>query len=193
MIYKKLFIHIMSIILQTFLLIGCSSTPEQVMPMTEQTSVPAEQTYPINEETTPPADPITTQVEDNSLTPEVPKVWSEDFENENLEGWDTWAGDGGFHVENGILTSTARGDLFHISSTLFGTWSFDLYINANDKGATHEFRFTEGITNFQSLEVRQFENSQIWLTTQKDDGEAFRSYMDLGEKLEGWHHFDITK
>ncbi len=193
MVHKKFFIFIMSMILQVFMLMGCSSTPEQVMPTTEQTSVPTDQTYPTIEETSLPADPITPPVEDNSPTPEVSKVWSDDFEDENLDGWDTWNADGSFYVENGILTSTLRGDLSHLSSILFGTWSFDLYIDPNDSGATHEFRFTEGVTNFQNLEIRQFQNTQIWITTQNDYSETFRTYVDLGEKLEGWHHFDITK
>ncbi len=55
------------------------------------------------------------------------------------------------------------------------------------------FRFTEGVFNFQNLEVNQFDNTQIWITTQRDDDGIFQSYVDLGEKIDGWHHFDITK
>lgn len=193
MIHKKFCILILSVILPVFLLIGCSSAPEKVAPTTEQISVPVEQTNPPVEETSPPADLAVTPVEDASPTPEIPKIWSDDFEDKNLDEWETWYQDGEFYVENGILTSTVRGDLSHPSSTLFGTWRFDLYLNADDKGATHEFRFTEGVINFQNLEVKQFENTQIWLTTQKDDAETFRTFVDLGEKIEGWHHFDITK
>ena len=193
MIHKKFFIYIFLIGLQVFLLIGCSSTPGQVITTTEQSSIPVEQTYPTMEETFTPVESNTPPVDDITSTPEVPKVWSEDFEDESLDGWDTWAADGGFYIENGILTSTLRGDLSHLSSILFGTWSFDLYIDPNDKGSTHEFRFTEGTTDFQNLEIRQFQNTQIWITTQKDYSETFHTFVDLGEKLEGWHHFDITK
>ena len=68
MIHKNFYFFIVSMILFSFLLIGCRSTPEQVVPTTEQASVPAEQMYPIIEETSPPVDPITPQVEDISPT-----------------------------------------------------------------------------------------------------------------------------
>lgn len=119
-------------------------------------------------------------------------VWSEDFEGGDLAEWETWWQDGEFIIENGILTSTIGGDLKHESTIRFGTWSFDLLLDEN-KGSTHEFRFTEGTYNFQNMEVKQYENTQIWITTQRDGAEPIQTYWDLGEPLTGWHHFDIKK
>ena len=125
-------------------------------------------------------------VEDDSI------VWSDDFEDGELDGWDVWWQKGIYSIDDGILTIKTGGDLYHESSVLNGTWSFDLFLDDNSD-TTHEFRFTEGTYNFQNLEVKQAENTQIWITTQRDDGEAIPSHVDLGEKLSGWHHFDITR
>ena len=39
-----------------------------------------------------------------------------------------------------------------------------------------------------------FDHESIkWLTTQKDNSETFRTFVDLGRIVNGWHHFDITK
>jgi len=125
-------------------------------------------------------------VEDDSI------VWSDDFEDGELDGWDVWWQKGIYSIDDGILTIKTGGDLYHESSVLNGTWSFDLFLDDNSD-TTHEFRFTEGTYNFQNLEVKQAENTQIWVTTQRDDGEAIPSHVDLGKKLSGWHHFDITR
>lgn len=184
---KRMCLVIVGLILQVSLLASCQSTIQPTTPIPNQSP-----TTEVSQVTVTEA-PQVTETEEILPTSDWPTSWSENFEDENLEGWVTWSADGGFFIENGILTSSQRGDLSHPSPTLFGTWSFDLYINANDKGSTHEFRFTEGIINFQNLEVKQFDNTQIWITTQKDDDGIFRSFVDLGEKIDGWHHFDITK
>lgn len=125
-------------------------------------------------------------------TPDPSIVWSDDFDDKELEGWDTWFENGRFFIEDGVLTSTRAGDVYHTSTVSYGTWRFDLYLDDNT-GTTHEFRFTEGTYNFQNLEIKQTQNTQVWITTQKDGSEPVSSYLDLGEKLSGWHHFDITK
>lgn len=119
-------------------------------------------------------------------------VWSDDFDDGDLDGWDVWYQKGLYSVDDGVLTIKTGGDLYHKSTVLNGTWSFDLYLDDNSD-TTHEFRFTEGTNNFQNLEVKQAHNTQIWITTQRDDGEAIPSYIDLEERLAGWHHFDITR
>ncbi len=124
--------------------------------------------------------------------PDPSIVWSDDFEGKELDGWDTWFQNGRFYIDDGVLTSTRAGDVYHASTVQYGTWRFDLYLDDNT-GTTHEFRFTEGTYNFQSLEIEQTQNTQIWITTQRDGAEPISSYLDLGQKLSGWHHFDITK
>ena len=130
--------------------------------------------------------PGCSSVEDDSI------VWSDDFDDGELEGWEVWWQKGLYSIEDGVLIIKTGGDLYHESSVLNGTWSFDLFLDDNS-GTTHEFRFTEGTYNFQNLEVKQAENTQIWITTQRDDGEAIPSHVDLGEKISSWHHFDITR
>ncbi len=157
-------------------LIGCSTV--------EETLPPSAEPKPLANTMKPTPEPLTP-------TPEI-FIWTEDFDDENLEDWETWWQEGDFFVENGVLTSTVGGDLKHESSVLFGTWSFDLLLDENT-GSTHEFRFTEGTFNFQNMEIKQYQNTQIWITTQRDGAEPIQTFWDLGEKLTGWHHFDITK
>lgn len=184
---KRRYFVIVGLFLQMSLFASCQSAVQPTRPVQTENLSTDTPTVIATEA------PQVTETEEVLPTSDWPIVWSDNFEDENLDGWDTWNADGGFFIDNGILTSLRRGDLSHPSSTLFGTWSFDIYISADDKGSTHEFRFTEGITNFQNIEVKQFDNTQIWITTQKDDDGTFRTFVDLGEKLEGWHHFDITK
>jgi hypothetical protein len=119
-------------------------------------------------------------------------AWSDDFDDGDLDGWDVWYQKGLYSVDDGVLTIKTGGDLYQESTVLNGTWSFDLYFDNNSE-TTHEFRFTEGTYNFQNLEVKQAQNTQIWITTQRDDGDAIPSYVDLGERLSDWHHIDITR
>jgi hypothetical protein len=146
-----------SVTLLTFLLIGCSSTPETIPP-----------------------------------TPDMSIVWSDDFDDGDTDGWEPGWRRGEYFVENGVLSFATRADLAHPSTVLHGTWSFDVHIG-DDSGTTHEVRFTEGIYNYQMLEIKHSPNTQIWVSTQQDPGDPISSYVDLGEKLAGWHHFDITK
>jgi hypothetical protein len=119
-------------------------------------------------------------------------VWSDDFDDGDLEGWETWWKKGFYSTDDGVLSIKTGGDLYHESTVLTGTWSFDLYLD-NNLGTTHEFRFTESPFNFQNLEVKQNGTTQIWITTQRDGTIPKSSYLDLGEKVGGWHHFDISK
>jgi hypothetical protein len=118
-------------------------------------------------------------------------VWSDDFEDGNLDGWEIFYA-GNFWVDNGVLSSKTEGDLYHLSTVLSGTWSFDLYLISNP-GLTHEVQFTEGGTNYQMISVENNPNTQIWVTTQMDPEEEITSNIDLGEELTGWHHFDVTR
>ena len=118
-------------------------------------------------------------------------VWSDNFNESDLIGWETWWQEGLYSTENGVLSIKTGGDLYHESTVLTGTWSFDLYLD-NNSGTTHEFRFMEVINAFQNLEIKQDKNTQIWITTQVDPM-PLSSHVDLGEKLSGWHHFDITR
>ena len=144
-------------------LIGCSSATEIITPTPEQ---------------------ITS-------SPDLSIVWWDDFEDGNLDGWETFY-QGDFIVENGALSSSTGGDVYHLSSILFGTWSFDLHIDSSF-GLTNEVQFTEGGINYQLLSIKNSPNTQIWVSTQTDPDDPITSYVDLGEKIIGWHHFDITK
>lgn len=129
------------------------------------------------------------QVIETEPTPSI--VWSDDFEDGNLDGWDIFY-QGNFVAENGALSSKGEGDIYHLSTVLSGTWSFDLYL-ISDYGLTHEVQFTEGGTNYQMISVQNLPNTQIWISTQIDPEDARATTIDLGEILTGWHHFDITR
>ena len=148
--YNRLLLIFITILLQSFLLLGCAAPPD----------------------------------------PSI--VWSDDFDGKALDGWEPLFQNGRFFIDDGVLTATRAGDVYHSSTVLYGTWRFDLYLDDNT-GTTHEFRFTEGTYNFQNLEIKQSQNTQVWITTQKDGSEPISSFLDLGQKLSGWHHFDITK
>jgi hypothetical protein len=182
------------VIVILFIMTGCQSEKgqetEAVNAPESTTKVEESAVTALTSELTPTPDPPPSE-ELMTPTPEL-VIWSENFEDENLEGWATWWQEGEFYVDKGVLASTVGGDLMHESSVLFGTWSFDLLLDENT-GTTHEFRFTEGIYNFQSMEVKQFQNTQIWITTQKDGAMPIQTYWDLAEKITGWHHFDIKK
>ena len=118
-------------------------------------------------------------------------AWTDDFEDEDLDGWEVWY-QGNFIIDDGVLSSRAEGDIYHLSDVLFGTWSFDLYIDST-QGLLKEVQFTEGGTNYQMISIRNSPNTQIWISTQMDPNEPLSSSIDLGKILSGWHHFDVTK
>lgn len=127
------------------------------------------------------------------VTPDPSIVWSDDFEDGDAEGWETWWREGPYTVKRGELTFTGEGgDVAHSSDVLYGTWSFDIYIGEPAE-ISHEVRFTEGVYNYQLLEIRHAPDTQVWLSTQQDPNEPNSSSVDLGEQLSGWHHFDTTK
>lgn len=165
-------------------LTGCRPGTTASVVIEAEDDTPTPEIEPTTKPNTPTPEPMTP-------TPKL-TIWSESFDSESLEGWETWWQDGEFYVEDGVLTSTVGGDLKHESSILIGTWSFDLLLDENT-GTTHEFRFTEGGFNFQNMEVKQYQNTQIWITTQRDGAMPIQTYWDLAEKITGWHHFDITK
>jgi hypothetical protein len=127
------------------------------------------------------------------VTPDASVVWSDDFEDGDADGWTSfWVG-GEHPVKNGELTfAEGGGDVAHPSDVLYGTWSFDIYISEPAE-ISHEVRFTEGVYNYQLLEIRHAPNTQVWVSTQQDPNEPRTDSVDLGEQLSGWHHFDITK
>ena len=125
-------------------------------------------------------------------TPDTSIVWSDDFDDGDTDGWEPGWRRGEYSVDNGVLSFTTGADVAHPSTVLHGTWSFDVYIG-DDSGITHEVRFTEGIYNYQMLEIKHSPNTQIWVSTQQDPDKPISSYVDLGERITGWHHFDITK
>jgi hypothetical protein len=125
------------------------------------------------------------------LDPSV--VWSDDFEDGDAEGWETFWRAGEYVVKRGELTFTGEGgDVAHTSDVLYGTWSFDTYISDHPE-ISHEVRFTEGIYNYQLLEIRHAPDTLVWISTQQDPNVPNPSFVDWGEQLSGWHHFDITK
>ena len=126
-----------------------------------------------------------------STAPDSSIVFSEDFEDGDYEGWEVWWQRGLYAVDDGALSIKTGGDLSHESTVLTGTWSFDLFLDDN-KGSTHEFRFTESTYNFQNLEIKQDQSTQVWVNTQVDPTEL-SSFWEAEERLSGWHHFDITR
>ena len=128
--------------------------------------------------------------------PDSTIVWSDDFEDGDLDGWfehPTHASDI-FFVEEGALAFGQEGGFIgHSSNVLYGTWSFDIYLIDKIGRNLAGMRFTEGVTNDQNIFIDNMPNTQVIIFNQFDTTDPQEKSVDLGERVTGWHHFDITK
>ena len=174
----------------SFIMVACQSNGVQ----TNETENASESETKVEASDLPASTPTlggTPTLELIPLRPDPSIVWSEDFEDGDLDEWEVFY-QGNFIVDNGVMSSRAEGDIYHLSNVLFGTWSFDLYIDSTP-GLIREVQFTEGGTNYQMISIRNSPNTQIWVSTQMDPNEPESSFIDLGKILTGWHHFEVTR
>jgi hypothetical protein len=137
-----------------------------------------------------------------SPTPDTSIVWSDDFEDENTQGWEEFDGVVGdeYFVENGKLAFGYNGgDIIHPSTVNTGSWSADVFLG--DKGGT-VIDFAYIATELEPDEIRTswitIENQPYTLISLNQwDGLSSKKLKEekLGERerITGWHHIDITR
>jgi hypothetical protein len=127
-------------------------------------------------------------------TPDTSIVWADDFEDGIIDDWEEDT-PGTYFVNQGVLTSGPKypDPLIHESSVSVGTWSFDLNF---DSGSYYnlclscERDFKNGI----GISVVTRDDTSISIGTLSD-----YTYLhpvaetDLGRRLTGWNHFDVTR
>jgi len=126
-------------------------------------------------------------------TPDPSIVWADDFEDGDYEGWEE--DDPGWYVKEGVLTSgpDSANPIIHESNVAAGTWSFDLNF---DNASYYSICLScdQDFRNGFGINTVTMDNTLVALNTITDG--TFRSpaaEADLGKKLTGWNHFDITR
>jgi hypothetical protein len=147
----------------------------------------------------------------NTCNAEV--VWSEDFEDGDLEGW--WIAQGNFSVEDGTLRSTVEESfqkvmflsvIWHPSTVAVGTWSWDwMFDSPNDSPeivvdfmsmTQHTFVMNSRGKNYGIYAGHLDENEFVLYADDKwYIGEIFyERYMSIAAtKKNKWHHIDVTR
>lgn len=126
-------------------------------------------------------------------TPDTSIVWEDDFEDGIIDGWeeDTLRT---YFVNQGVLTSGPKypDPLFHESSVSVGTWSFDLNF---DSGSYYSLCLSceRDFKNGYGIYVVTRDDTSISISTLSDYTLSPVAGTDLGIRLTGWNHFDVTR
>ncbi|MHA2168826.1 MAG: transcriptional regulator [Candidatus Kariarchaeaceae archaeon] len=150
------------------------------------------------------------------------EVFTDDFDDGDLEGWDLWgwnwttpiiyAWEGSMINDNGILTSeNPQNGMWSYacqeSTVVYGTWSFDWLPSATNARDFVSFISEDSWDWVNSTQIKTAYGYYLWLNPgnagviqgiqlQKHSGTALDvnvgTYTAL-EGLEGWHSLDITR
>jgi hypothetical protein len=125
-------------------------------------------------------------------------VWSEDFET-GMDGWNVTAGN--YRITDGCLESYQVSvivyRIWHPSSQVVGTWSFDQYHLSMDTG-TETILFmangTDPPDNYYGYGLK-FEGSSVYIVKQSGgSGTAISlKFVILEDFARTWTHYDITR
>ncbi|TFG30929.1 hypothetical protein EU528_07410 [Candidatus Thorarchaeota archaeon] len=143
-------------------------------------------------------------------TVDAAEVWSDNFDDENLDGWTTFGFenitnglpiDGNFSAEGGQLTALDDDINFarHDSTTSVGTWSFDMFVPdklSADVGMvfmSNGSRPLEYETLSITIHAYTGENHFTIWELRGDDMVVFESPYIPTTGVLGWHHIDITR
>jgi hypothetical protein len=133
-------------------------------------------------------------------TPDPSIVWSDDFEDGEMEDWGQDLNPGTFFfVEEGVLHAgpDRAGDIYHESNVSIGTWSFDVFFPTDESSYSYTITFcvscdqdySTGV-GFETMVMNNTAASVVIL----DDGVLSReNEVFLGNKLSGWNHYDVTR
>ncbi len=144
-------------------------------------------------------------------TAQAAEVWSEDFNDELMTGWTTFAFEswedgpiiaGNFSAEGGMLASLDDDGNFarHDSTVNVGTWSFDLYVPDMVDGYVGVAFMSNGTRPFE------FDTRMISIEATTDGVDRFIFWWSRGpnnvigvtcftptDSILGWHHIDVTR
>jgi hypothetical protein len=125
-------------------------------------------------------------------TPDPSIVWSDDFEDGDLEGWEE---NNYLSVNEGVLKAGPfGGNIQHKSDVSYGTWSFDVLISENIGsqniiGVSND----EGYLYSIGIEIISMKYPEISIY-QIDNDDAVKVVIFHPEnEIYGWNHFDITR
>jgi hypothetical protein len=129
-------------------------------------------------------------------TPDLSIVWTEDFDDGDLSGWEIFTPRDVFYVEEGVLMSGPEtgGDILHESNVSTGTWSFDIYLPEKMSGVDlFGLVVDQAMNNAFGFDIKNtLENTQIRVATLEDTQFEYKSQI-LVPKAVGWNHMDITR
>jgi hypothetical protein len=129
-------------------------------------------------------------------TPDPSIVWSDDFEDGDMEGWEEIDPVGFISVKEGVLTVGPEmgGAIERRSDVSTGTWSFDVFMT-EDLGSGYQFVLCicNGHQFGFGIQISSLPNTVInTLTVEKGEKSPVDEYQ-TGSILTGWNHFDITR
>jgi hypothetical protein len=129
-------------------------------------------------------------------TPDTSIVWSEDFEDGDMEGWEIISPRDVFYVEEGVLMSGPQtgGDMQHESNVSTGTWSFDIYLPETMLGPDIIGLFVaQDDINAFGFEFRNIlDKTRITALIVENTQFNYVSQIRV-PKAQGWNHIDITR
>ncbi len=123
-------------------------------------------------------------------------VWSDDFSGSTLTGWNVT--DGTWEVDSGYLKNIQDVDwhcrIWHASSQVTGTWSFDVCLLTNDVDILFMANGTDPPQDNTGYGIRL---TGEYIVLIKQDGSydtaAFLSSSSIGDHDSTWTSFDITR
>jgi hypothetical protein len=135
-----------------------------------------------------------------SLNPTVASViWSDDFNDGNYDGWTVGVGD--WRVTDGELESyyvdvqSFPARIWHDSSVVEGTWSFDFTTAVDYSVFEHNFLFmgngTDATVTYDGYGIRVVEDNVMLLKF--NDGSTVPLFMATIDDMDSWAHVDITR
>ncbi len=126
--------------------------------------------------------------------------WSDDFEDDNYDGWTIIQGD--FDVVDGNLVGTTNGpadshcSIYHESNVSMGTWSFDVYIPLALAALWIPIAFmAESPTHLADVYyVVEFYNTQMYLSRYNGLSQSIVGNYDFpGGTHCGLHHIQVVR
>jgi hypothetical protein len=131
---------------------------------------------------------------DMTPTPDTSIVWEDDFEDGDIEDWETY-GDVKVSVNEGVLTTgpNVRGVIYHECKVSAGTWSFDLfYPEIGNPDYSIALILDQDATN--GLNVLSWTSGNTFSAFSSiSNGIVSQKTANLNKMLTGWNHFDITR
>ena len=141
-------------------------------------------------------------------TPDTSIVWSDDFEDGDMEGWEDFSNMSApsdfYTVDGGNLTFLNGNGGFAImypSTLTIGTWSADILIPDKNGRANEIFFITsqldstwnEWLTLKVTIENNPHTVIALYLQDEAQSSRLGRAMIKKNERLTGWHHIDITR